>query len=267
MITSRTNEKVKEVCELVKSAAARKKSGMYVVEGPRMVREIPADMMVSIYASFSFMERSDIAKEIPGINPADIAVTSDEVFEKMSATNSPQGILAICRAQEHSLDEIISRAQGEADESQAKPLLIIEGIQDPGNLGTMFRSAEAAGAGGIIMDTATADPFNPKVIRSTMGSVFRVPFVRNQEFLENIKKIKSAGYTLYAAHLGGEVLGEFKPERLSAFLIGNEGNGLSTGVSGLSDALIKIPMEGKVESLNASVAASLLLYEWHRAYK
>jgi TrmH family RNA methyltransferase len=141
-------------------------------------------------------------------------------------------------------------------------LMILESIQDPGNLGTIIRAGEGAGITGVIMDDATADIYNPKVIRSTMGSVCRVPFVYTSDLKGTLKNLKAQGVRLYAAHLEGRNNYEKEDYTVdTGFLIGNEGNGLTEETSALADALVKIPMMGKVESLNAAVAASILMFE------
>ena len=147
----------------------------------------------------------------------------------------------------------------------AGPLLILENVQDPGNIGTLFRTAEAAGAGGVIVSGDCADPYSPKVLRATMGAVFRLPFVISEDLPATLRKLQAAGTAVYAAHLKGEDLyteAAF-PEKC-AFLLGNEGNGLSEEISALADRKIRIPMEGKTESLNVAVAGALLLYEARR---
>lgn len=144
-------------------------------------------------------------------------------------------------------------------------LLILESIQDPGNLGTMIRAGEGAGVTGILMDRTTVDIFNPKTIRATMGSLYRVPFFIAQSLPETVRELKQKGIAMYAAYLSGSVP-YCQPNYAgpTAFLIGNEGNGLSTEIAALADTLIHIPMEGSVESLNAAVAAALLMYEVKR---
>ena len=267
MITSRTNEKIKYIASLAKSAEERNKAGLYIVEGPRMVMEIPDGEIRELYVSENYKgelpvvksaqdkqsgaDSGDAMREIP------IYKVSAEVFEKISSTKNPQGILAIVRMPQYSLEDIVGK-EG--------PLLVVEKIQDPGNLGTMLRSGEAAGIAGIIVDKTTADMFNPKVIRSTMGSIFRVPFL-NMDLEEAIDALKKSGYTIYAAHLSGDDVFTSKAAKKAAYLIGNEGAGLSDEISALSDVLIKIPMEGRVESLNAAISATLLAYEWHRQHR
>jgi TrmH family RNA methyltransferase len=147
-------------------------------------------------------------------------------------------------------------------------LLLLEDIRDPGNLGTMIRTAEGAGVTGIILNGSSVDIYNPKVIRSTMGSIYRVPFYYAEDFFEVLTEVKKQGIIIYAAHLLGKPYDTEDSFRMKcAFLIGNEANGLSKEVSAMADALIKIPMAGKVESLNAAVAAAILMYEAARQRK
>jgi TrmH family RNA methyltransferase len=147
-------------------------------------------------------------------------------------------------------------------EEEKACLLLLEDIRDPGNLGTMIRTAEGAGITGIISSAASVDLYNPKVIRATMGSIYRVPFCQVEDFYQTLQLIKEQGITVYAAHLLGipyDTEGSFRKK--CAFLIGNEANGLSEQACAQADELIRIPMEGKVESLNAAVAAAILMYE------
>ena len=147
-------------------------------------------------------------------------------------------------------------------DGRAACLMVLETIQDPGNLGTILRAGEGAGITGVVMSRDTADLYNPKVIRSTMGSVLRVPFVYADDFGETLEEIKKAGIRLFAAHLKGSVpYDEADYRGRTAFLIGNEANGLTEASAQAADCRIRIPMEGKVESLNAAVAASVLMFE------
>ena len=142
---------------------------------------------------------------------------------------------------------------------------MLETIQDPGNLGTIIRAGEGAGITGIVMNHDTADIYNPKVIRSTMGSIFRMPFVYADDLQDACLLMKNRGVRLFAAHLKG--MNNYDQEDYTdnvGFLIGNEANGLTEETTSLADCLVKIPMEGKVESLNAAIAASVLMFETAR---
>ena len=183
-------------------------------------------------------------------------IVSDSVLKAVSDTQTPQGILALVRMPEYGLRDLMSPAPS---------LLVLESIQDPGNLGTMLRTGEGAGISGVIMNKSTVDIFSPKVVRATMGSLYRVPFYIAEDFAQTIGELKRQGVSVYAAHLKGEKSYD-KPDytKGTAFLVGNEGNGLTEEAAKLADMYIRIPMEGQVESLNAAIAATLLMYEAYR---
>lgn len=257
MITSTSSSQVKHVISLLSKAKERKKNNEYVVEGIRMVSEAPADLLVKVYMSERFQNNnSEYVKELvkkQGISDDSIEIVADNVFDRMSQTQTPQGIMAVVRMKDNSLSDMLS----------GNPLLIlVENLQDPGNLGTIIRMGEGAGVTGVIMSPNTVDIYNPKTIRSTMGSIFRVPFIYVQDFGEAVSECQKSGVKVYAAHLDGNntYLGE-DYSTPTAFLIGNEGNGLTDDITKQADTLIRIPMEGEVESLNAAIACTILTYE------
>lgn len=255
MITSSANAKIKQVMSLAKKAKARKESGLFVMEGLRSFKEIPKDRIDSIYVSEGFLKEESHKALLAGRR---YETVSDEVFRIMSDTQTPQGILALVKQYHYTVKELLA-AKGPAF------FMILENIQDPGNLGTILRAGEGAGVTGILMNETTADIYNPKVIRSTMGSICRVPFAYTEDLGAALRELKAAGVRLYAAHLEGKNNYEKEDYTVdTGFLIGNEGNGLTKETTALADALIKIPMMGKVESLNAAVAASVLMFETAR---
>ena len=184
-------------------------------------------------------------------------VVTEEQMKKLTDTVTPQGILCVVRQPSYTMEDIINHPGH-------RLLMILEDIQDPGNLGTIFRTAEGAGASGIIMTKGCADLFNPKVVRSTMGSIYRVPFFVTDDIEQTISLVKNAQIEVFAAHLKGEHFYDEIAYKDAAFLIGNEGNGLKNSTAALADTYIKIPMAGKLESLNASMAAGILMYEHNR---
>ena len=257
MITSTSSSQVKHVISLLSKARERKKNKEYVVEGVRMVSEVPADLLVKIYMSERFHSNNpeyvhELVKK-QGISSDSIEIVADNVFDRMSQTQTPQGIMAVVRMKDSSISDMLTD----------NPLLIlVENLQDPGNLGTILRMGEGAGVTGVVMSSNTVDIYNPKTIRSTMGSIFRVPFVYVQDFSDAVSQCQNAGIKVYAAHLDGKntYLGEDYREG-TAFLIGNEGNGLTDDITKQADTLIRIPMQGEVESLNAAIACTILTYE------
>ena len=247
MITSASNAKVHRIRDLLEKSKVRRSMNAFVVEGIRMFREIPKDELIETYVSMSFHNSH------PSIEGE---LVSDEVFAKLSDTRTPQGVLAVVRRRFWSLDNIISSMR------TGGILILLESLQDPGNLGTVLRTGEGAGISGIIMDTQTADIYSPKVTRSTMGSIFRVPFLYVDNLKETALFLRKAGTVLYAADMRAKrSYSEIDYPSKCAFIIGNEGRGLSDEMRSSADELVKIPMCGRVESLNAAVSAALLMYD------
>lgn len=262
MITSLQNKEVKAVAALVGKKKERDRQDLFVVEGPKMFGEAPEGQISRVYLSQSaaVQMREQYGEKLAGLS---CETVSDEVFVKMSDTKTPQGILCLVRQQHYNIEEILRHTNKERS-----LFILLEDIQDPGNLGTIFRTAEAAGADGVIMSSRTADIYNPKTIRSTMGSVYRMPFLYAESLSSIIMGLREKGVAVYAAHLGGTAsYDECSYQKGTAFLIGNEANGLREETAACADALISIPMKGKVESLNAAVASSILLFEAFRQRK
>ena len=252
MITSAGNQQMKNLALLMKKAKARNEQGIFVVEGRKMAEEIPHGWLKKTYVSESFERENALF-----LKDKDYEVVSDAVFKAVSDTQTPQGILCLVKKPSYQLNDLLV--------DKNPHLLIVESIQDPGNLGTMLRTGEGAGISGVIMNQSTVDLFNPKTIRSTMGSIYRVPFYVAADLEQTILELKEQGIKVYAAHLKGTLCYDEPDYRgPSAFLIGNEGNGLSDAVAGCADTYIKIPMQGQVESLNAAISAALLMYEKSR---
>ena len=258
MITSTSSSQVKHVVNLQKKAKLRKEEKQFVVEGVKMVSEAPADRLVKVYVSETFkadneeflerMNYDSIGKDV-------LEIVTDNVFMRMADTQTPQGIMAVVRMSDTDLEGILS-------DKHNPLLLIIENLQDPGNLGTIVRMAEGAGVTGIIMSSNTVDIYNPKTIRSTMGSLYRVPVIYVDDICEAVEECKQKGIRVYAAHLKGTDNYNVKDyTQPTAFMIGNEGNGLTDKLTDKADELVRIPMQGKVESLNAAIACTILTYE------
>ena len=175
----------------------------------------------------------------------------------MSDTQTPQGILCLVKIPSYSLEDVLA--------GENPLILVLEDLQDPGNVGTILRTGEGAGVTGVIMSRNTVDLFNPKTIRSTMGSVYRMPFFCAEDMGAVMDALSARRICTCAAHLRGErSYTQEDYRRPCAFLIGNEGNGLSDSLAGRADRLVRIPMAGKVESLNAAIASAVLMYEANR---
>ncbi len=253
LITSASNERIKAVKKLIKSSRERHEKGIFIVEGIRMFREIPAERLVDIYVSQTGFEK--YGKEISLYN-VEPNIVSDKVFNSLSDTNTPQGVLALVKIKKYSLQDI---CDSRSDKSPF--LLIMERLQDPGNMGTIIRTSEGAGVTGIIISNDSVDIYNPKTIRSTMGSIFRMPIYVSSDLKNDISIVKDSDITIYAAHLNGNDFYDNSYCHGVGFLIGNEGNGLSEEISSTADKLIRIPMCGRVESLNAATSAAIISYE------
>ncbi len=286
MITSASNQKVKQIVQWQNKPRERRKDGVFVAEGLKMFEEAPEEWILEVYLSQELQEKLQIEKEQwekqqiekkqwekrqyekqqplgllqaveEKLKRVGFELVSDDVFRKMSDTQTPQGILTVLRRPQYQFSDLLQKPD--------PLLLVLENIQDPGNLGTILRTGEGAGVTGIIMSEDTADIFNPKTIRSTMGSVYRVPFLYVPDLEAAVLQLHKAGVATYGAHLKGEnYYSSFSFRQGTAFLIGNEGKGLRESTMRLVQHSLKIPMEGKVESLNAAIASALLMYEAHR---
>lgn len=263
MITSTANQRVKQIVQWQTKAKARRQDGIFLAEGLKMYEEAPVGLIREVYLTEPLLQRLICRREQGDIyieeklKKTGYELVSEEVFTRISDTRSPQGILTVMDQQTYEPEQLL---EGE------KPLLVLlEDLQDPGNLGTILRTGEGAGITGVIMSRNTVDIYNPKTIRSTMGSIYRVPFLYVESMEETIRLLQKKGIRVYAAHLRGQAYySSLSFTGGTAFLIGNEGNGLRRETADLADSYLKIPMEGRVESLNAAIAASLLVYEAHR---
>lgn len=280
-ITSSSNEKIKRVRQLASKASARREEGVFIAEGTKLVTEAPSDKIREIYVSESCLESLGITVSASGVpdssetgsitraflriaqrlSEESIILLPDHVYEKISTMKTPQGMMAVVEAPGYSREDLT----GYGTPDVAPLLLVLEDIQDPGNVGTIFRTAEAAGATGIILSSNSADPLSPKTVRSTMGAIFRVPFMVSDDMPAAVRGLEARGITCYAARLDESAeYDKCKLDEPCALLIGNEGNGLSAEITDAASKGIYIPMSGKTESLNAAVSASILVYEARR---
>ena len=217
MITSTSNEQIKNIIQLKEKSKVRKQKKQYVVEGLKMFSEVPKEDLRGVYVSEHFLKENE--GKLQGVN---FQTVSDSVFKKISDTVTPQGVLAVVAQKENTLDEILNNRR-----KNKSCIVVLDRLQDPGNLGTILRTAEGAGVSGIVMSSDCADIYNPKVIRSTMGSIFRVPFAVVDDLPAAVERIREKGITTYAAHLQGEDYNKGVFEKDIALLIGNEAAGLS----------------------------------------
>lgn len=279
MITSTSSSQVKHIVNLQKKSKLRKEEKQFVVEGIKMVSEAPKDRLVKVYISETFKaDNEEFLKKMnyEALGKDILEVVSDNVFVRMSDTQTPQGIMAVVKMSDVCIEDMFEKdnytdskddgadkiEDNTVDAKKQPLLLILENLQDPGNLGTIVRMAEGAGVTGIIMSSNTVDIYNPKTIRSTMGSLYRVPVIYVDDICKAVDECKEKGVKVYAAHLKGtDNYNQKDYAQPTAFMIGNEGNGLSDRLTQKADELVRIPMQGKVESLNAAIACTILTYE------
>lgn len=258
MITSTSNVQIKQITALLKKSKERKEQKAFVVEGRKMFEEIAEnrERVIKAYFSESYWKENYEGKRQPEVL---YELVADSVFDSMAETVTPQGVLAIVRMPEYRLSDMVA---------EAGTLVLLENLRDPGNLGTILRTAEAAGVSGVILSKESVDVYNPKVIRSTMGAVYRVPFLYADDFMGLLHELKEENVRLLAAHLKGtKTFDKADYSGKVGILIGNEANGLSEEAANLAQEKVLIPMAGNVESLNAAVAAALLMYEAFRNQK
>jgi TrmH family RNA methyltransferase len=229
----------------------RDESGLFLVEGDKIVRDMPADWRVAYYlASVSYADATDLAffeKRAP------VHVMEDELFKRASDTLTPQGIAAACEAR---------RASAKGAFFPGCLALMCEGLSDPGNIGTLIRTADAAGCACVVLTEGSADVYNPKIVRATAGSIFRLKVITGVNGMEIAKQMKGEGVRLAAASPRGKRY-PYSLDFKSAIcvLVGNEARGLSKELEGMADFMVKLPMSGTLESLNAAMAGGILLYE------
>lgn len=258
MIESKTNAQVKNIHKLMKNARFRRQEGCFVAEGFKMAGEaLEYGSVRKLYVSEAARdeyENSGLHK----IKDSEVEWVAASVFRDMSDTATPQGVLAIVEMPEYQRKTLV--------EKKDAAILCLEDIQDPGNLGTIIRTAEGAGMTAVALSGGCVDLFNPKVVRATMGSVFRVPFYIVGDMATEIHKLKERGFTVYAA--GPDAERDYASCSFAnrvGIVIGNEANGIRPETFAMADERISIPMKGKVESLNAAVSAALLMYEIQRS--
>lgn len=246
LITSTKNETVKLLRSL-KDRAARRETGLHLIEGERLVFDA---LSSGIEAEYVLAEEGSSAQARLIAEGRSYIPVTRAVLEAVSDTKTPQGIAAACRTPDLAPPE---------DGNYPTGLIVcLDRLQDPGNLGTILRTADAMGAGALLLSPGCTDPFSPKALRSAMGSTYHIP-VFEGELSKELPRLKESGYALVCGHLKGK---EELPEinKNCVVVIGNEGSGVSDEVAALCE-LYRLPMYGRAESLNASVAASIMIYE------
>lgn len=249
-ITSRANPLMVHIRKLSLSRAYRRQAGEFCGEGPKLLGEALR------WGARITAVVSDGSAALPDRLPEGVRLVTvpENLMRAVSSTESPQGVLFLCAQPELAPPDTLTGSR----------YLVLDGLQDPGNVGTIWRTADAFGADGMFLIHHCADPFSPKTVRATMGAVFRLP-VWETELPELFKLLRAAHVPLLAAALGPRAA-DIRKQALApaAVLIGSEGSGISPDALACAEALIKIPMTDRCESLNAAVAASVVLWEMMR---
>ena len=247
-ITSRQNPFLVHIRKLNNAKSERRKSGVFVGEGPKLLEEaIKAGVEITATVSAEGVP-------VPVIGGARQVEVPREVLESLCGTKTPQGVLFLCRLSDTAAPPVLT----------GRRYLVLDGVQDPGNVGTIWRTADALGADALLLVHGCADPFSPKTVRSTMGACFRLPVYEvAEEALSAL--LKASDIPLYATALREDTV-NIKTADLgrSAVVIGSEGRGISDALLAMSEKTLKIPMRARCESLNAAVAAAIVLWEMDR---
>ena len=261
IITSRNNQLIKDTAKL-SDKKHREAMGLFAFEGRKLLEEAVKNNapLQQIFVT----ERA--LSSLPSGITCKVTVVSDEVYEKISFEKSPEGIFSVSKPLDkfHNI-YIIYRREDFSEGS----IFLLDGIRDPGNLGTVLRTASAFGCSTVVLSSDCADVYNPKTVRASMGAVFRQRTVRVSDMEGTVRELKAAGKTVYAAALERNSLSLFDVKATDdvCFIVGNEGNGIRREVINAASGTVIIPMEENTESLNAAVAASVLLYEQYKFIK
>jgi len=258
VIESQKNERVKRYRRLLKRNF-RYRESLFIAEGLQCVREAlysdlaPECILCNSRGLEALQAYGDIieARSIPCFT------VSDAVVEALTSTVTPQGVLAVCPMLHRSLEELLS--------GYPSLLLLVDRVRDPGNLGNIIRVADAAGVGGMVICEESVDPYNPKAVRSTAGSLFHVPFSVGVEAASVMQLLKEHEYEVVAADpRGGKGVWEFSWPPRVALVVGNEAWGIPEGEEAVAGSTVRVPILGKAESLNVAAATAVILYEIQR---
>ncbi len=249
--------------------SARQRHGRFLAEGPQAVREaVAARAALELYAT------ADAAERYPAIvaGAPRAWIVTDEVLAAMSDTVTPQGLVAVCPTTTTDLDDVLA--------AQPRLVAVLDRVRDPGNAGTVLRAADAAGADAVVLTASSVDVFNPKCVRSTAGSLFHLPVVVGVPLADVVTALQRSGSTVLAADGRGEHdLDDLADEaargtargvdlrRRTAWVFGNEAAGLDEQGRSLADAVVRVPLHGRAESLNLATAAVVCLYASARAHR
>lgn len=255
VIKSKDNKLLKHFRKL-KIKKCRQESNEFMIEGIRIIEEaVSAGAGIKYCLCSEELDGDRVKSLLKGMKDKNIKIymVDSKLINDICDTENPQGIVAVIEKKKYEEEELFKNSDY---------LVVVDRIQDPGNLGTIIRTADAAGAHGIIISDGTVDPYSPKVLRSTMGSIFHVPVIFATDMIKAIDMLKARDFSVYVSSLEGSVpYHEEDYTGKTVIVIGNEANGVSSSIIHRADRLIKILMPGKAESLNAGIAGGILMFE------
>ena len=257
MLENPRSPRVRAVAKLSKRSA-RQETGLFLLEGPQAAREAltyAPDILVELFATPTAMEKHNDIRDAARSAGIEVQYTTESVLDAMADTVTPQGIVAVAQQAPTSMRDVFA--------ANPRLVAICEEVRDPGNLGTIIRAADAAGADAVVLTGRTVDPYNPKVVRATTGSLFHLPIAVGGELDTAVERAHAAGMRVVAADVEGT---DFLASRHllaepTAWLFGNEARGLEESALGYADLALRLPIYGRAESLNLATAASVCLYE------
>lgn len=257
MITDPKSSKVRGVAKLNKKDA-RSETGLFLLEGPQGLKEAVArpKLVVEVFATAEALDRYSALFDRLESNRVAVQEVSERALKAMADTAAPQGVVAVCRQLDVALDSVLG--------DSSRLLVLLANIRDPGNAGTVLRAADAAGADAVILSANSVDVYNPKVVRSTTGSIFHLPIVTEVDSVATINRAKAAGFQVFAADGGGTPITKLPKgdlEKPTLWVFGNEAWGFEPEVLEAVDEIVSLPIYGSAESLNLATAASVCLYE------
>ncbi|MBT2504068.1 RNA methyltransferase [Curtobacterium sp. ISL-83] len=260
--------RVRAVAALAKKDV-RADTGLFLLEGPQAVREAieyRPELLRELYVTPTAAARYGLDDA-----PVDTWFVTEQVLAVMADTVTPQGVVAVCQQFPTSVKDVFPDAGHEDARASASDgglpgiVAILEEVRDPGNAGTIIRAADSAGADAVVLTGRSVDPYNPKVVRSTTGSLFHVPVSVGVTLADAVSRAKALGYTVLAADVSGDDLPDVRADGMldgpTAWVFGNEARGLTAEDLALADRAVKVPIYGRAESMNLATAASVCLYE------
>lgn len=259
MLDNPRSPRVRAVAKLAKRGA-RSETGLFLLEGPQAVTEALSfrpELVVELYATPTALERHPEIGETAVDAGVDVEFVSEQVLETMADTVTPQGFVAVCHQFPTSVRDIFG--------ASPRLIAILEEVRDPGNAGTIIRAADSAGADAVILTGRTVDLYNPKVVRSSTGSIFHLPVAVGATLADVVERAHAAGLQVLAADIRGEDMLAARADGIlagpTAWLFGNEARGLTDENLSLADSAVTVPIYGNAESMNLATAASVCLYE------